>query len=95
MKLSDGRRLWVEQESADIAIIPWTHGYTRDVNRQVIMERLGIEMRLDNYRIEDYQAEVEQIVDSVLNELYGTERHVDVETMVGQVARDIQQDQID
>lgn len=76
----DAMRLWLQQESADIAKIPWKHGFTRDVNRQVIMERIGMEMRLDGYRIEDYHIEVNAIIEKLLDELYGTERKVDEET---------------
>jgi hypothetical protein len=91
----DAMRLWLQQESADIARIQWLHGFIRAKARETVIERIGIEMRLDGYRIEDYQAVVDEIVDCALNELYRTESKVDVETMVGQVASDIQQDQID
>jgi hypothetical protein len=91
----EAMRLWLWQEIPDIAHIQWLHGFIRAKAREAVIERIGIEMRLDGYRIEDYHIEVNAIIEKSLDELYGTERKVDVETMVGQVARDIQQDQVD
>lgn len=75
----DAMRLWLQQESADIATIWQDAGANRTRARIELLYALKIEMKLDGYKIEDYQAEVDEIVDAELDKLYGTERHVDEE----------------
>jgi hypothetical protein len=84
----DAMRLWLQQEIPDIARIQWLHGFIRAKARQAVIERIGIEMRLDGYRIEDYHIEVNAIVEKSLDELYRTERKVDVETMDTQATQE-------
>jgi hypothetical protein len=73
-------RVWLQLESEDIAIAQWKKRRTRAEARGIVIARLGLEMAQDDYDIKNYQADVDEIVDSVLDRLYGTEE-TKVETL--------------
>jgi hypothetical protein len=75
----DAMRLWLFEESRDMAKIWHAHGASRERVRTEILYALGIEMKIDGYRIEDYQTYVDDIVDAVLAVEYG-ETHVEEDT---------------
>jgi hypothetical protein len=88
MSLMQHRREWLEMEARDIIRSCRQLNFSRQDARTQTLIILCEEMQGDGLSFALHHIEVEQIVDSELDKLYGTESKVDVEALDTQATQE-------